>query len=432
MSDMMSQEEIEALLSMGNSEPPVPSPASEGASADLDTQALITDTEKDTLGEVGNICMGTAATTMYTLLGHRVDITTPRVSVYRPEDLLREYAAPYIAVEVQYTEGVLGNNLLLLREYDAAVITDLMMGGDGKVEMPIELSELHLSAISEVMNQMVGSSATSLSEMLHSVVNISPPTAQLVDLAATPHIDTLDNIDVIIKISFQMEIEGLLNSELMQIMPLSFGKQLVQRLIEGPTDDSPPLIPPPAPPPPPPAPAPVSAPPPPPPPAMDFGAAAPEYGAPAGYGAPTGYGAPAGGMPPGYGAPPPGYGYPQQPPPGGMPPPGYGYAPPPPSVNVQPVQYQQFDYPASPPGGQNIGLIIDVPLQVTVELGKAKKSIKEVLEFGVGSIIVLDKLAGDMVDVMVNGKLIAKGEVVVIDENYGVRINEIISPDKRV
>ena len=238
MSDMMSQEEIEALLSMGNNDPaPVSSSGADTSAADV--QALLTDTEKDTLGEVGNICMGTAATTMYTLLGHRVDITTPRVSVYRPEDLLREYAAPYIAVEVQYTEGVLGNNLLLLREYDAAVITDLMMGGDGKVEMPIELSELHLSAISEVMNQMVGSSATSLSEMLHSVVNISPPTAQLVDLAATPSISTLDNIDIIIKISFQMEIEGLLNSELMQIMPLDFGKQLVQRLIEGPTEDSP-------------------------------------------------------------------------------------------------------------------------------------------------------------------------------------------------
>ncbi len=418
MSDMMSQEEIEALLSMGNSEPTVPAPAS--ASADMDTQALITDTEKDTLGEVGNICMGTAATTMYTLLGHRVDITTPRVSVYRPEDLLREYAAPYIAVEVQYTEGVLGNNLLLLREYDAAVITDLMMGGDGKVEMPIELSELHLSAISEVMNQMVGSSATSLSEMLHSVVNISPPTAQLVDLAATPHIDTLDKIEVIIKISFQMEIEGLLNSELMQIMPLEFGKQLVQRLIEGPSDDAPPLVPPPAPPkpaaPPPPPPPPQAPPAAPPiaPPAMDYGAPPPmEYGAPPGYGAP----------PAGYG----GYGYP--PPPQQAP--AYGY-PPPPSVSVQPVQYQSFDYPATPPGGQNIGLIIDVPLQVTVELGKTKKSIKEVLEFGVGSIIVLDKLAGDLVDVMVNGKLIAKGEVVVIDENYGVRINEIISPDKRV
>ncbi len=420
MSDMMSQEEIEALLSMGGTEAAPASSTDTGASS-ADVQALLTDTEKDTLGEVGNICMGTAATTMYTLLGHRVDITTPRVSVYSPEDLLREYAAPYIAVEVQYTEGVLGNNLLLLREYDAAVITDLMMGGDGKVEMPIELSELHLSAISEVMNQMVGSSATSLSEMLHAVVNISPPTAQLVDLAATPSISTLDKIDTIIKISFQMEIEGLLNSELMQIMPLEFGKQLVQRLIDGPSEDSPPLIPPaashapappPQPPPPPPPPPPAPAPP------------TPDYGAPPSmdYGAPqAGYG--------GYGYPPPPQaGYPPQAPPPGA---GYGFAPPP-SVNVQPVQYQSFDYPASPPSAQNIGLIIDVPLQVTVELGKTKKSIKEVLEFGVGSIIVLDKLAGDLVDVMVNGKLVAKGEVVVIDENYGVRINEIISPDKRV
>ncbi len=431
MSDMMSQEEIEALLSMGNNDAPAP-PQSDGASAASDVQSLLTDTEKDTLGEVGNICMGTAATTMYTLLGHRVDITTPRVSVYRPEDLLREYAAPYIAVEVQYTEGVLGNNLLLLREYDAAVITDLMMGGDGKVEMPIELSELHLSAISEVMNQMVGSSATSLSEMLHSVVNISPPTAQLVDLAATPSISTLDNIEIIIKISFQMEIEGLLNSELMQIMPLDFGKQLVQRLIEGPSEDAPPLVPKAgaAPPAASHAPAPPAAPPPqaPPvvaPPPMDYGAPAMDYGAPPamdyGAAAQPGYG--------GYGYPPPQGAYP---PPPQAPPPGYGFAPPPPSVNVQPVQYQSFDYPAAPPNAQNIGLIIDVPLQVTVELGKTKKSIKDVLEFGVGSIIVLDKLAGDLVDVMVNGKLIAKGEVVVIDENYGVRINEIISPDKRV
>lgn len=410
MSDMMSQEEIEALLSMGNNpESSQQEPAAEASGGEVS----LSDVERDTLGEVGNICMGTAATTMYSLLGHRVDITTPRVTVYNPKELLREYAAPYIAVEVKYTEGVTGNNLLLLREYDAAVITDLMMGGDGKVEEPIELSELHLSAISEVMNQMVGSSATSLSEMLHTTVNISPPTATLVDLAAEPKLALLDNVDSIIKISFEMDIEGLLNSELMQIMPVDFGKQLVEKLMND-TEEQPP----------PPPMRTIS------PPSQPAQQAAPKPAAPPSMAQPAASVPPAAQTQPdpyGY-APASGYGYP------GYPPPPYpGYPPPAaPRVDVQPVQYQQFGMPPTAPDTQNIGLIMDVPLQVTVELGKSKKSIKDVLDFGVGSIIVLDKLAGDLVDVLVNGKLIAKGEVVVIDENYGVRINEIISPEKRV
>ena len=99
-----------------------------------------------------------------------------------------------------------------------------------------------------------------------------------------------------------------------------------------------------------------------------------------------------------------------------------------------PVQAAQFTPLATAPvqvNEANIGLILDVPLQVTVELGRTKKSIKDILELSNGSIVELDKLAGEPVDIHVNGKLLAKGEVVVIDENFGVRITDIVSPEER-
>ncbi len=329
--------------------------------------------EVDALGELANICMGTSATTMYALLGRKVTITTPRVALYRTENILASYKRPFIAINVEFIEGILGNNLLILKDYDAALITDLLMGGTGEFDKSnIELNEIHLSAISEVMNQMMGSAATAMSNMMGGSVNISPPQVTRMDVDESIG-KFFGDEPMLLKISFDMEIEGLLKSKLLQVMTISVAKELLATL----------MAPSPA------APAkPASAP-----------AAKPPAYAPS---------APATG--------------------------GVAAAPKHEKQNVKAVKqisYQSFDELA--PAGQsqnpanaNLELINDIPLQVTVELGKTKKNLNDVLNFGIGSIIVLDKLAGELVDVIVNGKRIAKGEVVVIDENYGVRITEIL------
>ncbi len=394
MSNMMSQEEIDAMLRVasGGADKPEETKA-EGAAESRFADALTSD-EIDALGEIGNICMGTSATTMYTLLDRRVNITTPTVRIYdNLTQMLTAYDRPYVAVQVEYCEGLHGNNILLLKVEDAQQITSLLMGGDGTVEPGTEIGELELSAMSEVMNQMVGSSATAMANLMGTTVNIAPPVTALVsiqDEAAMANFK--DDGEPIVRINFDMEIQGVLKSEIMQIMSLGFSKNLVGALMQSQAvaPATAPAPAPAAPPPPPkkppeparPAPAPVPA-------AVEPRAAAPY-----------------------------------------MPPPPQHSAPP---VDVQGVQYQSFDNDASTmePVG-NLGIIMDVPLQVTVELGKTKKSIKEILDLGKGSVVVLDKLAGEMVEVMANGKLIARGEVVVIDDNYGVRITEIIAPARRI
>ena len=434
----MSQEEIDALLNGGNtegspapavSEPPDASASTaEPADAGADTasapppvevantfpngRTLSTD-EKDIIGEIGNICMGSAATTMYTLLNRRVEITTPVVEVLDVESLSSQFDVPFVAVEIAYTEGIEGQNLLLLRDRDAALITDILMGGEGDVSEPYELGELHLSAICEVMNQMAGASATALSNILQMPTNISPPTAKVVMNGDDAVSETIRGDTPLIKTSFRMEIEGVLESNIMQIMPYSFCKTLASRLLseqqgdddiigmeQKPND----VVSQPA--------APASPPPPP----QGQPSSAPPVQGESQYAAPQ----PSASQPaavPQYAAPPmtqpysPQYAAPQQ---------------------VQSVQYPSFDNQTmagtpSQYSSEAIGRIVDVPLQVNVVLGNSKKSIREILEFSIGTVIMLDKVAGDPVDVMVNGKLIAKGEVVVIEDNYGVRITEVLS-----
>ena len=153
MSDMLSQEEIDALLSGGEptKEEEVPSPSSASPNAEFSEQA------KDTIGEIGNISMGTAATTLSTLLNHKVVITTPKVALMSIKQLSEDYPLPFVGVEVRYKEGIKGTNLMVLKESDVKIITNLMMGQPPEAtEDPI--TDLHLSAIAEAMNQMVGSS----------------------------------------------------------------------------------------------------------------------------------------------------------------------------------------------------------------------------------------------------------------------------------
>lgn len=413
MGDALTQEEIDALMNGGGSSSSDPEPAEAApAPSNAEAQGTLSDMEKDALGEIGNISMGSAATTLSVLLGHKVNITTPNVKLDTMSAIKDEYPMPYLIVEVGYVVGINGNNILAIQAQDASIIADLMMGGDG-LNPPEDLNEIHMSAVGESMNQMMGTVATSLSTMFNKKIDISPPKVNLVDFSTkdNPEVDSIFGQDEpVARICFRMEVDGLIDSEIMQILPLDVAKEMVEFLMNGgpqPEEEPEPE----------PAPAPAAAPPPPP--------AAP---------------APA----PAAAAPPPPQAPPMAPPPQMAPPQMMAqpmYAPPAQYAQSAvlgagvPVQAAQFAPLTNEPieaNTANISLIQDVPLQVTVELGRARKSIKEILEFSTGSIIELDKLAGEPVDIHVNGQLTAKGEVVVIDENFGVRITEIVSPLERV
>lgn len=421
MDGMLSQEEINALLN-GISDD---DSASESSTEPVFSSSL-TDEEKDALGEISNISMGSAATTLSTLVNSKVVITTPVVSYATMEELSKNYDRPCVFITISYREGLDGNNVLIMKEDDVKVITDLMMGGDGTNVENNELTELHLSAISEAMNQMMGSAATSLSSMLEKKVDISPPHASLINLNDTISSDEMFSFlqDEFVVVKFKMEIEGLVDSQIMQLYPFSFAKEIYRKFVSSGEDSNP--VQETAPQPQPtvnvqaaqqPIPEPIPQP-------MQQQAMQQQpmqqpvqnMGMPQmGMGQPyPQMGMPPMGMYPGMGQ--------QMQMPGAMP-----YGMPMGDVNVQPAQFQSFSNNVSPASQQeNIDLIMDVPLEVTVELGRTSKSIKEILDFSPGTIIELDKLAGEPIDVLVNGKFVAKGEVVVIEENFGIRVTEII------
>lgn len=421
--DMISQEEIDALLNGGSIPTADSAPAGESeaaaapaaASPDSSSSQLddvLTDMEKDALGEIGNISMGSAATTLSVLLGHKVSITTPSVSVATMGIIQQQYPMPYLIVEVGYTIGIEGNNVLAIQAQDAAIIADLMMGGDG-TNPDTEINEIAMSAVGESMNQMMGTVATSLSTMFNKKIDISPPKVNLIDFGSEDKVTELVGRDEpVVRTSFRMEVDGLIDSEIMQILPVTVAKEMVEALTGGSNNE--PETAPPAPAPVPPAPEPTPAP-----------AAAPQAQMTPPVQAPT----PQAQMAPPVQAPAP---QAQMAPP--VQAPAMGYAMQPHVAQNVPVQSAQFTPLNTQPvqiNDANIGLILDVPLSVTVELGQTKKSIKDILELTNGSIVELDKLAGEPVDIKVNGQFLAKGEVVVIDENFGVRITEIASPAER-
>ncbi len=364
MSDMLSQEEIDALLGGGSSSSTQASPG-------------LTDEEADAIGEIGNISMGTAATTLFTLLNKKVTITTPRVSETTMEILSEEFSDPSVLINITYKVGIEGVNFLILHEKDVKIITDLMMGGDG-TNISSELNDLHLSAISEAMNQMIGSSSTSLSEMLGKKIDISPPEAYHDQISMLDYSQFgVTKEDKVVKIAFRMTVGDLIDSEIMQVLPLEVAKQMVSTIIHGKKTPEPePVV---------------------------EKQEAPQKSQPAPKG-PT-----------------------QQP--------LYYDENDQRSnvsnekVNALPLQFENFDGNSSQMYYNNdIDLIRDVPLEITVELGRTGKKITEILDFGVGTVIELDRLVGEPLDIMANGKRIAKGEVVVVDENYGIRITDIIIP----
>lgn len=395
MGDMLSQAEIDALLNGAS----IDDAQSDKTGSDNE----LTEQEIDALGEIGNISMGTSATTLFTLLGQKVKITTPNVEVTTWEEMCKQYTLPYVGVKVEYTSGLAGSNFLIVKEDDAKIITDLMMGGDGS-NTEGEITDLHLSAISEAMNQMIGSSATSMSSMFNKRIDISPPKAFIIKFDSDSPNEELQNSGKIVKIAFKMEIGDLVDSEIMQLLPISFAKDLVENLLKVEEESE------------------------------DQASEKAEENTIAksndssineqyekeiqsqqqniepsnnelqfnrqGFnGKEQVHSTPQNNKE---------------------------------NVNVQPAQFQSFEDDTITIEKKNISLIMDVPLQVTVELGRTHKLIKEILEFTTGSIIELDKLAGEPVDILVNGKPIAKGEVVVIDESFGVRITDIIHPSKRL
>ena len=246
MDGMLSQDEINALLSgmdapSDGAAPEEPAPAAEPAAPAAAPAgnsgpdvSLLSEIEKDAIGEVANISMGSSATTLYSLVNRKVNITTPVVTLAKWENVLEEYEKPCVFIQIKYTVGLDGSNILVLKEHDVKVITDLMMGGDGS-NTDGELGELHLSAISEAMNQMMGSSATSLSTMLGKMIDISPPEASLVDLTAFKSGGDIAAFleGNFVKIAFRMQIDDLVDSTIMQLYPIDFAKELCDTFLQS-------------------------------------------------------------------------------------------------------------------------------------------------------------------------------------------------------
>lgn len=385
MSDnILSQEEIEALL---RGDDAGESGEEETSSQEENFDDILSDMEKDTLGEIGNMSFGSAATALSALLGQKVDITTPTTSVISREKLVDEFVQPYVAVQVEYTVGLTGSNLLVIKQSDAAIIADLMLGGDG-TEPNQDLSEIHLSAVQEAMNQMMGSAATSMSTIFNKKVDISPPTTDIMDISLDKGTEHIPEESPLIRVSFNLKVGELIDSNIMQLFQIDFAKGLVadlEKAMMGGGDEEEEDIP-----------------------AVDLSAPVQE---------PT---------------PQPQQPVQQQPvqqAPPVAPPPVQQQQP----VNVQQPQFANFEAPQlNEEETHNLNLLMDIPLEVTVELGRTQRSVKEILEMSSGSIIELDKLAGEPVDILVNNRYIAKGEVVVIDENFGVRITDILSQADRL
>ena len=218
MSDMLSQDEIDALLK-GTSDA---EENDDHQPEEINTADYLDEVAIDALGEIGNISFGSSATALSTLLNQKVDITTPRVAVVRTEEISHSFPHPSVAINVRYTEGITGNNLLVIKQEDAAVIADLMLGGDG-TNPSGDLDESQVSAVQEAMNQMMGSAATSMSTIFNSKVDISPPTIDLMDLTEEAGMNNLPETDLLVQISFNLKIGTLIDSNIMQLVPLEFG-----------------------------------------------------------------------------------------------------------------------------------------------------------------------------------------------------------------
>lgn len=345
--DILSQEEIDALLS---------------GSADIEPPSdELEEEDKDLLGEIGNICMGSAATTLSILINQPVSITTPRVKIVSLKRMRETFDIPNVCIEVRFINGLDGANLLVLKVPDAGVIADLMMGGKGD-KREEELSEIEMSAVSEAMNQMIGTAATSMATMFKREVNISPPDAHLWSSRSQKMSEYINEDDNIVQVSFKLTIGNLVDSEIMQLLPLDTAKEIIEAMTAA-YKDTPSE------------------------PEKEEKEEINETNV---------------------------IHEPEE------------------DVQVHKAVFSPLKDTQQDAKPRNIDLILDVPIEVSVILGKSNKTIKEILELNNGSLIELDKLVEEPVDILVNGKMVAQGEVVVVNENFGVRITNIISNEERV
>ncbi|MDO8224995.1 flagellar motor switch phosphatase FliY [Bacillus licheniformis] len=369
----LSQDEIDALLNGTGSTPDEP---------EVPEVHDLSEMERDAIGEIGNISFGSSATALSTLLNQKVDITTPSVTVIPKSKISDAFPEPYVAIEVNYTEGFSGSNLLVVEQNDAAIIADLMIGGDGKGADP-SLGEIHLSAVQEAMNQMMGSAATSMSTVFSKKIDISPPRVELLDVTEEKGTDRIPDDEMLVKVSFNLKVGELIDSSIMQLYPLTFAKDLISSLMN--TES-----------------------------AEEETTAQPNVT----YEQPKEPVMPEPRIEPQQ----------QQ-----QPPKRQGTPKKAAPVQVSPVEFSAFDpNEAAQAPINNLDMLLDIPLSITVELGRTKRSVKEILELSAGSIIELDKLAGEPVDILVNQRIVAKGEVVVIEENFGVRVTDILSQAERI
>ncbi len=375
--------------------------------------------EIDAVGEILNISMGSAATAVSELLNAKVWITTPQVSVVKAADLNYDRLEPAICVKIVYVKGISGQNMMVLKQDDVQLILNQLMGNPLVVSPDFEFDEMNISAVSEVMNQMMGASATALSDLLGMTVDISTPTPYVIEQTNFCQLAELDPDETIVAVTFNLTVDGIMNSEFMSVMSVELAKSLSSKMIEKFHGDEPGAGAAPAPAPAEAAPAPAPAPAAQPAPAPAAAQPQPVPAATAQQPAPGAYAYPPQGQPVPY----PGYTYPNQYA-------AYGaYPPPVPPVNIQNAQLHQFDnvdYGLPADQQDNLKLLMGVPLEISVEIGTAKRKVKDILEFTQGTIIELERQAGAPVDVVVNGNLIARGDVVVIDDNFAVRITEIV------
>ncbi|MFL2098368.1 flagellar motor switch phosphatase FliY [Marinilactibacillus psychrotolerans] len=369
-SGQLSQEEIDALL---NGTGAAATTEEESVTETINTDDQVSQNTKDILGEVGNISMSQAATTLSQLLNRTIKITTPKVSGVTLKQIVDECEVPKVVTTIGFKEGLVGNNVLMIDVEDAIIIADLMMGNDGKDVEGKEFTELELSAVAEAMNQMMGSASTAMATMFNKKIDILPPE---VEMWNSPEEATLENItdeNLICKTSFHLSVEGLLESEIMQILPMETANEIVEIMLgdeaevlqgretntseaktlqESKSDNQ----------------------------SVAETARKPETD----------------------------------------------------SVSVQKPQFQELEQNGIKSAPRNLDLIMDVPLDFSVVLGKSKKTIRDILSLGTGSVVELDKMTDEPLEIYVNGKLIAEGEVVVINESFGIRITNILSKEQRI
>lgn len=344
-------------------------------------------TQKDVLAEIGNISLGASATALSDLLNRKVQITTPEISLTTMKDIRTNYPVPCLVITVNYIKGLSGDNTLILNEEDALSIVGIMMSMEPP-DKPTELGEIELSGISEAMNQMMGSAATAMSDIFERLIDISPPSMEVKDLynESLEGSGLEDEDSPVVKIAFRMEVEGLLDSTLLQLIPLPFALEMVEFLLSKMSGEE----------------------------SAGAGATGETSAAESVTG--TGFGmeaddqgdeeeeeglfkdldiftAPAEGT--------------EQ------------ESSPEPVAAPAATALKDYNY-------SRIDMIRDIPINIHVLLGKTRLPLKKIFSLLPGEVIALERYLGEAVEIYANDRLVAKGEVVVVNGQFGIKIIDML------